>query len=568
MNYKITKSKITKSKMTESKMTESKMTESKMTEDCGICCETYNNSTKAKVTCGHCNLDACKKCIRIYLLDTTSGAHCMGCKNAWDRDFTQTSLNKSFYNGSFKTRRKELLFESEKARFPETMPAVENYKNIRVWKKEEEEANIAIALVKIQLSEMEIERKKLTNNIYRAKTGEIIDKKDGNTFIRKCPSDGCEGFLSSAWKCGVCDIWACAKCFEEKGYEKDAEHTCKADDLASAELIKKETKGCPSCGTRIFKISGCDQMWCTACHIAFSWRTGLRVNGVIHNPHFYQFQREGGNPVIQNPGAQNCGGMPTYFQIRDRRRAIHHHSIFIKWHLIAIENLQVNDDTYKRYKKRGRDYFEGISRNTSDIHRGGQHFQFTILDRFRQQCQQALDNKELRIKFICGEIDETQMKTQLMKKNTQHNKRQTLLHIYELMGVVYNESINGIHNAMLEFINETNLLKYTINQSIQDNLLQIARVQKYLKNIHTNIMKVERVRIYCNIELFKVSDIYNQAVYIIDGEYDTPKFNNYECKKESIRKNAGELQPKYRHDEETNNWHRVFKNNRGSCEYL
>ena len=121
---------------------------------------------------------------------------------------------------------------------------------------------------------MEIERKKLTNNIYRAKTGEIIDKKDGNTFIRKCPSDGCEGFLSSAWKCGVCDIWACAKCFEEKGYEKDAEHTCKADDLASAELIKKETKGCPSCGTRIFKISGCDQMWCTACHIAFSWRTG------------------------------------------------------------------------------------------------------------------------------------------------------------------------------------------------------------------------------------------------------------------------------------------------------
>ena len=99
------------------------MTESKTNTECQICCDKFNNSTKAKVTCGHCNLDACKKCVRFYLLSTTSGAHCMGCKNAWDREFTQKSLNKSFFNGSFKNKRKEILFESEKARFPETMPA-------------------------------------------------------------------------------------------------------------------------------------------------------------------------------------------------------------------------------------------------------------------------------------------------------------------------------------------------------------------------------------------------------------------------------------------------------------
>ena len=63
-------------------------------------------------------------------------------------------------------------------------------------------------------------------------------------------------------------------------------------------------------------------MWCTACHIAFSWKSGMRVNGVVHNPHFYAFQRNGGGEAVQNPGAQICGGLPTYYQIRDRIRAL------------------------------------------------------------------------------------------------------------------------------------------------------------------------------------------------------------------------------------------------------
>ena len=53
-------------------------------------------------------------------------------------------------------------------------------------------------------------------------------------------------------------------------------------------------------------------MWCTQCHIPFSWKSGLRVNGVVHNPHFYQWQRDGvGAAPIQTPGAQTCGGLPT-----------------------------------------------------------------------------------------------------------------------------------------------------------------------------------------------------------------------------------------------------------------
>ena len=542
--------------------------DSKPKAECEICYEDFNKSTRSRVPCGHCNLDACKKCVRYYLMNTTSGAHCMGCKNAWDRDFTQKYLNKSFYNGSYKDRRKEMLFEGEKARFPETMPAVENYKNIQNWQKEEMETQIAIDQLREQLWQLERDRRKLNNNIRRAKTGQVIEeKKAASKFIRKCPVDGCEGFLSSAWKCGVCNIWACPHCFEAKGYEKDAEHTCNPDDVASAELIKKETKPCPACGTRIFKISGCDQMWCTACHIAFSWRTGLRVNGVIHNPHFYAWQREGGAAVIQNPGAQICGGLPTYYQIRDRKRAMQHNKVFRHFvkHTNLLRDIVSNNGEWNRYTRGGQNALEGLDNNIQNLHRGANHFQYTIIDRFRQHCQQAQDNKELRIKFICGEIDETNMKTQLLKRDTQYNKRQALLHVYELMGAVYTECVIDIHNAMLEFVNQTK------DEDLQDTSklpLLAGKVQRVLKRLHKNIMKVDRVRIYCNKELIKISGIYNQGVDMIDGMYQTPKFNKEKCKKELLKENCGELRPQYEYNEHRNRWQIKYDDMRRNVVYV
>jgi hypothetical protein len=151
------------------------------------------------------------------------------------------------------------------------------------------------------------------------------------------------------------------------------------------------------------------------------------------------------------------------------------------------------------------------------------------------------------------------MKTQLIKKDTQYNKRQVLLHVYELMGAVYTESLIGIHNAMLEFINKNNFIQYSPNQSQEDNVLQLSRVQKCLKNIHTHIMKVERVRIYCNTELFKISGIYNQSVDIIDGEYSTPKFNKDRCKNELTKKNCGSLQLEYVYNNERNRWVKAWE---------
>jgi hypothetical protein len=51
-------------------------------------------------------------------------------------------------------------------------------------------------------------------------------------------------------------------------------------------------------------------MWCPDCHTAFDWNTLKIERGIIHNPHFYEFQRLGG-VVHRNPGDIPCGGIPS-----------------------------------------------------------------------------------------------------------------------------------------------------------------------------------------------------------------------------------------------------------------
>ena len=132
-------------------------------------------------------------------------------------------------------------------------------------------------------------------------------------FLMKCPAEDCRGFLSTAYKCGVCEAFTCSDCLEVLGPSKEVAHTCNKDSVESAKAIKKETRPCPKCAARIFKIDGCDQMWCTVdgCNTAFSWNTGHVVTGRVHNPHYYEWlRRNGGGTAPREAGDIPCGGMP------------------------------------------------------------------------------------------------------------------------------------------------------------------------------------------------------------------------------------------------------------------
>ncbi|NBP64136.1 MAG: hypothetical protein EBU66_05595 [Bacteroidetes bacterium] len=149
------------------------------------------------------------------------------------------------------------------------------------------------------------------------------DNKQKRIFIMKCADEECRGFLSTSYKCGTCEKWTCPDCLVVIGAEKDTTHICDPNTVESAKAIKAETRGCPKCATRIFKIDGCDQMWCVmeGCGTAFSWTTGQIVTGKVHNPHYYEWlRRTGGGSAPREAGDIPCGGLPTVYEILNSLR--------------------------------------------------------------------------------------------------------------------------------------------------------------------------------------------------------------------------------------------------------
>ena len=77
--------------------------------------------------------------------------------------------------------------------------------------------------------------------------GAAEEKKERREFIMRCPADDCRGFLSTAYKCGVCDKKTCSECLEVL---TEGEHTCKPMPWRRRS-IKKETRPCPKRGAHL-----------------------------------------------------------------------------------------------------------------------------------------------------------------------------------------------------------------------------------------------------------------------------------------------------------------------------
>lgn len=263
-------------------------------EECSICIEKLNKTVRAPVTCSFCDFISCRSCCSKYILNETI-PKCMNCSKEWTRKFLTTQFTKSFIANDYKKYNEKVLFDKEQALLPATQTIVEHM--IRQEKCAKE------------LEELEVEYRKRQNEIkqkYMVENTSSRNQTQRAVFVRACPDENCRGFLSSQWKCGICDKWTCPQCHEVKGLNHDVEHTCNADNLATARLLDKDTRPCPTCGTGIFKIEGCDQMWCTLCHTAFSWRTGRKEDN-IHNPHYFEYMRRTGNVAPRNPNEVQCG---------------------------------------------------------------------------------------------------------------------------------------------------------------------------------------------------------------------------------------------------------------------
>ena len=367
--------------------------------DCVVCCEKLLKS----VTCNFCDFKSCSSCTRRYLLDTESDPHCMGCKKQWSRDFLDTSFPKTFLNKDLKSHRENILIDRQKSLLPATQHLVEREIHQRKYQKLVKDLYDRRRQLHTELNNVNIEIREGYNRLYYGNGQENIQQ-EKQQFIRKCPAEDCMGYLSSQWKCGICNYWTCPDCHEIKGQTKDAEHICNADNVETAKLINKETRPCPSCATRIFKIDGCDQMFCTNCQTSFSWRTGQKViSGIIHNPHYYEFMRNQNNGNMpRQPGDIPCGGMPNVYRISELVR---------KFKLPPKHQLSVS---------------------LYSIHRSVSHMQFAELPRYEINEQNNETNSDLRVRCMLKEIDEKAWKSTLKKSEKKYQKNTELSQVVQM----------------------------------------------------------------------------------------------------------------------------------------
>jgi ribosome assembly protein YihI (activator of Der GTPase) len=434
--------------------------------DCSVCCEKFNKTTHKEIVCS-CNYKQCATCVETYLLGQTNTAHCMNCKKEWDIDFMNNALKKTFIYKRYKNHRENLLFERERSMFPETMPFIESETRVNEINQQKTELydkhyEISIkrnnliysendsfeerqsyyrksADLKNELSTIENENAYLNNII-----GLIRNKKttEMRKFIRACPANECRGFLSTQWKCGLCNVWTCPECHESIGLNKaEANHVCLESNLKTAQLLDKDSRPCPKCASLIFRISGCPLMFCTHCHTGFNWNTGREQNGPIHNPHYFDYMRARENGELEE--------VPRN-EIVEENQCLNQMPSIEKLNKLESKIYGINLP---------------VPFNITEIVRSHNHVNAICLNELSPAHNIAQLNRDLRIQYLMNRLPEEQFKILLQQREKRENKKHDNLLVCQMFVQVCLDIVNRFvreaktkeHHAM--FVEEYNQLK-------------------------------------------------------------------------------------------------------------
>ena len=411
-------------------------------KDCQICCEKFNKSTRLLVKCNYCEFETCRTCFQKYILESVLDPHCMNCRKVFLREFLITSCTSTFIYDKLKKHRENVLLEREKAMLPATQHHVVIFKERKKMIANVNQTNIEIRKLESELRRLKQHRNDTQWELVRLNNGQgsTSSQKEVKLFIRKCPIGDCRGFLNDKWICGTCEVETCSKCNERK----TDDHECNEDSIKSMELLKKDTKPCPGCGTMIHKINGCSQIFCVECHIAFDWVSGVICTGVIHNPHYYEYLRKQNNGVIpRNPGdipGGGCGaGIPNIHNFQ-----------------YALRNMGLEDTNVSLY---------------FNFHRSISHIQHVEIKTIANPNDEST-NRDLRVLYLLNEINEDYFKKTIQQKEKKFQKERDFNNIYQMFVDVGGDIIRQvINNNCVIFTKRTivdirGLVKY-FNESIE-----------------------------------------------------------------------------------------------------
>lgn len=458
------------------------------------------------------------------------------CKGEWSRAFIYKNLPNSFVVTELRDHQKDVLYQSQLALMPETQLRIEEWNRrddvrIEIYKLTRLNNDIAIGARKLEevrlkswnnessgllgqlRYDMENKWSNRCNNIltelseniptrlsqmvrknvdellsqhteYIANSNRLAElrtelngvsshKKERVQFIRKCGDAECRGFLSSRWKCGLCEKSTCSDCHE---FLLDKEHVCNPDNIATAQLLAADTKACPKCQTNIYKIDGCDQMWCTQCHTGFSWKTG-KIELKMHNPHYYEWQRQNGG-LARAAGDVQCGRVMDHFLAGDIRRAI-------RDRITELDN-EIEDE-------------DELSEITTNLEDG-----FLTAERIIRNCVQLIayerneldipgQNLQLRIRYLLHNMDEKEFKKNLLMLETKYAKELEIRTITQLLTTTVTDIMYRFKVQLkMSVLAEVDAIVEYVNNCLVETgkVFKMASIIQFEKDISINrIMK-------------------------------------------------------------------------------
>lgn len=416
--------------------------------ECSICVRKV--AATNIVGCPACDHTSCKSCMETYILGIDEEPKCMSCNVKWTDEYKEQISTKFFNGRTYKAHRCNILFNREVALMAETQPYVEQ--EIKRYE------------VKTQINELKKQKKDIQNTIneLERQMNEPNFGMDTNiSFDRKCPTEGCNGFMKceeQKMHCSICTKCYCKECNEEI---TDSSHVCDETIKNDYQAIVKDSTPCPSCGVRIHKIDGCDQMWCTQCHTAFSYRTGeIDLSGHYHNPHYNQWMNQNARNRAREVGDYVCGGMPAYNSIYGTLREVY----------------PDNPELIKLFQDHN---YIGVFGKTRSL--------FDNKMRWAQQDNRRFDpnrfNRIWRIKYMRKQISERIFKKRLIDSEKCYQRQRANLSCIDFW-------MNATVDIMLDYVN--------------------YRGWNPEKNLWRTMTSLYNLRSKYNLEMRKINDLYNK----------------------------------------------------------
>lgn len=432
--------------------------------ECTVCVESYSHRN-AKVTCIHCGFEACRQCCKKFMMNSINDAKCMQCGKEWNREFLVQSFPYVFVDKEYKHYRENLLFEREKAKLAETQVVIERRERIKGYGEK-------IKRLKEEIAEKKEEIRSLETRRWDERYGSDKVKVENVRFFGHCPKGDCKGFINASWRCGICEQKVCRSCKEPIGNDDDAlkTHACNPETLASLRMVKQDSKPCPKCKVPIIKVSGCNQMWCTVCNIAFDWRTGEQYVRNIHNPHYFEWLRRTGG--------------------------------------VNVEEGQCREDL--PYSLWG--CFDNVSEeqkiHINEIIRLGRHIQYYEMPGLNHAIRND-DNLENRIRYMTNETSEKDFKIRLQRDD---KKRERDREKYLIMDMFVNTLKNYTYEYILHRLPTSMQTRrgYNRRQQIFESI-NPERCERFIELI-------EELILYTNESMLRLKKIYKNKFPVIEKE--------------------------------------------------